>query len=101
MPGEKCGLDAILARLREAKLVKTLRGPGGGYALSRPPEEISVEEVVKVLEGGLVIVPCLDETYNCSKMEACPTRKVWETVSSVIENTLGGITLADLLTGQK
>jgi len=61
MPGEKCGLDAILARLREAKLVKTLRGPGGGYALSRPPEEISVEEVVKVLEGGLVMVPCLDD----------------------------------------
>jgi Rrf2 family protein len=89
-------LDGILGRLRGAALIKSFRGQGGGYVLARAPEEIRLSEIICVLEEGTAIVPCVEDPSACEKVRACPSREVWCTVSTAIDDTLKGITLADL-----
>jgi len=93
-------LDAILKQLREAGFLKSVRGPGGGYMLSRPLGEIRVADVVRALEGGLAVIFCVEKTDACEKAETCSARRVWISLSEAVENTLSGITLADLAHGR-
>ena len=89
-------LDGILNRLRRAALLKSHRGQGGGYLLARPPEEISAGDIIRILEKGYTIVPCVENPSRCEKAGRCPTREVWCSVSAAVNNTLNGVTLADL-----
>jgi len=89
-------LDRILAALRRASLIESRRGQGGGYCLARRPDEIRLDEVVSVLEQGLDVIPCMEDPAECEKTGSCKTRQVWQTVASVLEDTLGKITLADI-----
>lgn len=92
-------LDRLLGTLRGAGLLRSHRGQGGGYTLARPPVSITVAEIVRVLEHGPGLVPCLTDPGRCSKSVDCPTRPVWLSLSEAIDTTLGGITLADLAAG--
>ncbi|MBD3178372.1 MAG: Rrf2 family transcriptional regulator [Candidatus Latescibacteria bacterium] len=89
-------LDRILSSLRRASLIESYRGQGGGYSLARPPEQISLNEVVAVLEEGLSIMPCVEDSGSCSRSESCSTRDVWRSVVSAVDEALAGITLADI-----
>jgi len=89
-------LDRILGTLRQASLVESHRGQGGGYCLARPPDQIRLNEVVSVLENSFEIIPCLEDTDNCERSCNCRTRNVWRTVTSALENALEDITLADI-----
>ena len=89
-------LDTILRTLRGAGLLKALKGQGGGYVLARPPWEISARDVACVLEGGLEVIPCVDNPGECSKAANCPTREVWRSASAAMSDTLGKVTLARL-----
>jgi Rrf2 family protein len=89
-------LDRILSLLRSASLIESYRGQGGGYSLARPPEQISLNEVVSVLEEGLSIMPCASDPKACARSENCTTRGVWRAVSSAVDDALAGITLADI-----
>jgi Rrf2 family protein len=89
-------LDGILRRLRTAGLLEAIKGQGGGYVLARPPWEISARDVAGVLEGGLEVVPCVDNPDACSKTANCPTRELWRSASAAMSETLEKVTLAKL-----
>jgi len=90
-------LDALFAQLRSAGLVRSVRGAAGGYSLARPPEKISVLDVLTVLDGKPALVDCLDQESACDRTSICPTREVWDSVRDAIESILTGITLKDLV----
>lgn len=87
-------LDAIFADLRQAGLVGSRKGPGGGYMLSRPPENISVGEVVRLLDGPLAPIGCASRTAylpctDCPDEATCAVRatmlEVRDAISSVLD----------------
>lgn len=94
-------LHALLAALKAAKLVRSVRGSGGGYALARPPAEIRLDEILLALEGPLAVVDCVLDGSVCDRAHRCAARDTWAALSDVIERTLAGITLEDLLSKQQ
>ena len=90
-------LEQLIAVLRREKLVISNRGAQGGYRLSRKPDEITVGDVLRALEGGLNLVDCLIEEENCGKSCACPTRVVWMRLRDGINRIVDGITLQDMI----
>ena len=89
-------LDEILGRLRAAGFLKSVRGANGGYLLASPPREILVGGVVEALEGGLAVVPCVEDASGCARAASCPTRPIWCAVSRNVREALNKTTLADL-----
>jgi len=91
----------ILARLRDAGLIKSYRGKDGGYVLLRPAAEISIAEVLGAIGGPLFEVERCQgsdsRTDGCVHQEECGIRPVWLTLSQVVQDFLSSITLADLL----
>ena len=91
-------LEQLVAPLRRAGLLVSTRGAAGGYALARPPERISVGDVLRALEGALVPIPCLEEagSTRCARASECTTRPVWALVRARLSETLDSLTLADV-----
>lgn len=92
-------LEQIVPLLNRADLLRTIRGYQGGYALSKPPEEYTVLEILQVTEGDLAPVACLLSNNVCKMRNTCPTIGVWVGLNRVITEYLDGITLADLVNG--
>jgi len=91
-------LESIISVLSKAGLVDGVRGKGGGYRLNRKPEEYSVGEILKLTEGSLAPVACLDCKPNkCERSESCKTLPMWEKLDEIICDYLNSVTLADLL----
>lgn len=91
-------LESIVSMLSKAKLVEGLRGRGGGYRLTRRPEEYSVGDILQVAEGSLVPVNCLGCSPNrCDRAGDCLALPVWEKLDNLINDYLNSVTLADLL----
>lgn len=89
-------LEQLFARLRQFKLVKSVRGPGGGYQLMGSTAEISVAQVVDAVSESLDATRC-EGKGNCHEGEVCLTHHLWENLSEQIHNFLSDITLADLV----
>lgn len=89
-------LHALLTTLKLAGLVRSARGPGGGFVLSRPPAEIRLSEVLRALEGPLSLVDCVEDERVCDKAEGCSARRIWTELSRAIENVLDNVTLQDM-----
>ena len=89
-------LEQIFVKLRRAGLVSSIRGPGGGYVLGRPADEIRIHEIIESVEQTLVPVACMDEEGRCNCDEQCITHTVWEGLGRRIRHFLSSITLADL-----
>lgn len=92
-------LEQLVGPLREAGLVRSVRGAQGGYQLARPAQEITVGDVVRVLEGPIAVTDCTVPgagVEHCGRAEGCVARGVWERVSQSIARVLDSITLADL-----
>lgn len=91
-------LEQLMAMLRKAGLVKSVRGAQGGYMLTREPALIKVGEIVRVLEGPIAPVYCVSEEDPgcCDESDYCITRTVWARVRDSIAAVLDGISLADL-----
>ncbi len=87
-------LEQIFQRLRKADLVRGKRGPGGGYVLSRPPEEISLREVIEAVEGGLE----QEARAGLEDWPASPHRPdfLWPQIAGRVADVLGDISVADL-----
>lgn len=94
-------LEKIMRELREAQLVEAVHGRGGGYTLTRPPTKISVRDVVRALEGRIALVMCLDPDLVCRIESGCPTSSLWAMINEKFEQSLGVLTLADMLEGMK
>ncbi len=89
-------LERILAKLREAGLVKATRGVSGGYQLARSAADVAVGDVVTALEGPLSLVGCVPDDGSCARADSCASRIVWRRLDSAISGALNGITLDDL-----
>jgi Rrf2 family iron-sulfur cluster assembly transcriptional regulator len=89
-------LEQLFARLRQCKLVQSVRGPGGGYRLMGNMTEISIAQVVDAVSESLDATRC-EGKGNCQEGEVCLTHHLWEDLSAQIHQFLSGITLADLV----
>ena len=90
-------LEQLLGNLRRAGLVNTVRGAQGGYRLSKEPQEITVGDIIDATEGPLSISDCLNDEGCCQRSGQCRTRRVWEYLSTSINDVLQSITLRDML----
>ena len=90
-------LEQIIIPLKKAQYVKSVRGPKGGHALARPPEEITVGEIVALLEDGVSLVECSHNEDSCERSTFCPTRHIWQEAAQAMFAKLESITLADLV----
>ena len=91
-------LESIVSALSKNKLVAALRGKGGGYRLAKAPEEYTIGSILKVAEGSLAPIACLeDETNQCERAGECRTLKMWQDLYKLIDNYFENITLQDLL----
>jgi len=89
-------LERLFVTLKGAGLVTAVRGAGGGYVLTRGPEDIRLLDVFEVLEGPPDPVECLQPEVACPHETACVTRDLWHEVSEAVSNVLADHTLADL-----
>ncbi|GLU98768.1 RrF2 family transcriptional regulator [Megamonas funiformis] len=95
-------LEQIVSSLNKAGFVKSLRGPQGGYRLTKKPEEYTVGMILRLIEGSLAPVACLDDDINnCTRADRCPTLILWEKLYDAISEVIDNITLADLISWQK
>ena len=91
-------LESIISVLVKAGLVEGQRGKGGGYRLSRELKDYSVGEILRLSEGSLAPVACLDGGANsCPRAEKCQTLPMWEKLDDLINGYLDSVSLADLL----
>lgn len=94
-------LEQLMAILKSAGIVRSIRGSKGGYILAKPPGQIKVSDCFNCLEGSVVTVECVDNTDCCVRAADCAARQVWAQVQHAIENVLQSITLQDLVNRAK
>jgi Rrf2 family protein len=90
-------LEQIIPRLKSAGLINSSRGAHGGYVLARPPEEITLHEIVTALEGPICLVECINSPDVCDRVGFCVTRDLWDEVTEKVDTTLRSKTLLDLV----
>ena len=95
-------LEQLVTLLNRPDILRTNRGNKGGYMLAKEPGEYSIGEILKITEGGLSPVSCLEDNPNrCERKNLCKTLRIWKGLESVINNYLDGITLQDLIDDNK
>ena len=91
-------LEQIISTLNKAGYVKSVRGPQGGYRLTREPEKYTVGMILRLTEGSLAPVPCLDDEINsCDRQDSCVTLRLWQMLNTAIADIVDKVTLADLM----
>ncbi len=94
-------LEQIISILNRAGFVRSIRGAQGGYLLMRKPEEYTIGMILRLTEGSLAPVACVDDDVPCDRMEKCVTVKVWKKLNDAIKEVVDSITLADLMEWQE
>lgn len=96
-------LEQLLAKLRKAEIIKSVRGSQGGYILAKDAENISVGEVLRTLEGDLSPVECplINDEIDCNDEDTCVTKYVWKKVNDSINDAVDKITIGELIRGGK
>ncbi|NLY87085.1 MAG: Rrf2 family transcriptional regulator [Clostridiales bacterium] len=95
-------LESIIAILIKGEMLISLRGKNGGYKLSREPKDYNISKILKLTEGTLAPVNCIiQDGVTCDKAATCSTLPLWTGLDRVIENYLGGITLEDIVIGNR
>ena len=95
-------LEQIVPLLNSAGYLTTNRGYQGGYMLKKAPEECIVGDILRITEGNLAPVACLEQSPNrCKRCGECVTLPVWEGLYKLMSDYLGGITLADIINSSK
>ncbi len=89
-------LEQLFSKLRRGGIVKSVKGPGGGYILARSPEDIRIGEIIEMVEEPLNPVACLDGKDRCDRSAVCVTQRVWKELGMRIRDFLNSITIYDL-----
>jgi Rrf2 family protein len=90
-------LEQIIIPLKKAGFIESVRGPKGGHVLAKHPMEITLGEIVALLEEGITLVECVENAAICERADTCPTRLVWKEVSEAVLDKLQALTLEDLV----
>ncbi len=94
--------EQIINQLSKAQLVKSVRGAKGGYMLAKKPCYYTVGEILRVMEGTLAPVPCLEEdSAGCNREMICVTFEVFKKIKEAVDNVVDNITLEDLVKREK
>ena len=94
-------LEHLVAPLITAGIIRSSRGPAGGIQLVKPPHEIKLSEVIRLVEGPTAPVECIDNPEVCSRSELCVTREIWSELERAITTVLESTTLKDLIERQE
>jgi len=89
-------LDNLLVSLKNAGLVRSVRGAKGGYSLARPASRITIEDIAVVLEGPAKLVDCVADPSLCQRVSICPANDFWKSLSEVVESFMKKTTLEEL-----
>lgn len=89
-------LEQIFHKFKKADFIKSIRGPHGGYVLTKDPSEITVGDIVRAVDEQLDLVCCVSDSRTCNRAEQCPTKPVWEETSRRVQEYLNSVTIADL-----
>lgn len=90
-------LEQIISVLNKAKYVKSIRGAQGGYVLTKKPEEYTIGMILRLTEGSLAPVACVEEENTCEKIHDCATILVWQKMNEAINDVVDHMTLQDLV----
>jgi Rrf2 family protein len=93
-------LDHILSSLRKAGLIVSSRDRQCGYRLARPASQITIRDIVQVLEGSLAPVDCVENPKCCDQTPVCPSRDIWKKLKVEMEKVLDSITLQEFIDSQ-
>ena len=94
-------LEQLLVPLRSTGIINSVRGARGGYMLAKDPAQVTLAEIVIVVEGSLAPVHCVDDPAGCHRYHNCVTHQVWCEIGRAVNDILSEITLADLVKKQK
>ena len=90
-------LEQIISSLVRAGFVKSIRGPQGGYRLAKDPGECTVGMILRLTEGSMAPVACLEDgTKECERCDTCETLAVWKALYDAVNGVIDGVTIADL-----
>jgi len=89
-------LEQIIIPLKINKLVKSIRGAGGGYTLARHPSKIMIRDILNALEGSCDLVECVEDEDFCQRSKRCAAHEVWLKASDMLKEYFGKISLQDL-----
>ncbi|HEK86154.1 MAG TPA: Rrf2 family transcriptional regulator [Candidatus Aminicenantes bacterium] len=90
-------LEQIIIPLRVHHLVKSVRGAGGGYTLTRPPAAIKVSEVLQAVEGNCCLVECLEDKNYCPRMSYCAAYEIWKEGTRIMKEYFDSVSLQDMI----
>ncbi|HBI93537.1 MAG: Rrf2 family transcriptional regulator [Terrisporobacter othiniensis] len=90
-------LEQIFSTLKKSKLITSVRGAQGGYLLNKAPNEVTVGDVLAILEGPVALSQCIIDEGVCENSNDCSTKLVWEKLKKGIEDVLNSITLQDMV----
>jgi Rrf2 family protein len=90
-------LSKLVIPLRSAGIIRSSRGAHGGYVLARKPAEISLLEVIEVLEGSISLIECMDDPAACERSDCCSARPVWKGLEQVMRDYCSGVSLESMI----
>jgi Rrf2 family protein len=90
-------LEQIIIPLKVSKLVKSIRGAGGGYSLARPPAQIKISEILHALEGSCCLVECIEDADFCPRISYCATFEIWNKATQLLKGYFDNLTLQDVV----
>lgn len=90
-------LEQIFFKLKKAGIVKSARGPGGGFTFARPLDTLTVKEILEAAGEDLLVSPCDKHKETCDRLSICVSHKVWVQLTGLLNGYLSSLTLASLL----
>ena len=90
-------LEHLIAPLKAAGLVKSVRGANGGFVLGKEPSLITISDIIRAAEGSTALVACVDDPDSCSRAPHCPTRRVWVDATRALEGVLESTTIQNMM----
>lgn len=89
-------LEQLLLKLKRGGLVRTLRGPAGGYVLAKKPVKVSIGDIIRAADGPVALADCVSMSARCPRSGCCSTRSLWENLSEKVSQVFDATTLKDL-----
>ena len=93
-------MEQLIPLLKVAGLIRSVRGAGGGYILSRDAHRIKLRDIIDALEGSIFPVDCVDNPEACDRADKCVTFEIWKEIQDAVNNMLDSLTLADMVNRQ-
>lgn len=90
-------LEQLVIPLKKANFIRSVRGPKGGHMLAKSPDEITVGQIVNILEGGIDLADCIENADVCKRSPSCLIRDTWEEATRAMHDKLNSVSLAEVI----